>query len=104
MYPLDDTICAIATAPGVGGVGIVRLSGVEAFSIAQRAFQSPHAIEKKREVLFGKFMDPSKSEILDEGLLLVMPRPASYTGEDVVEFHAHGSPTLLSRLVEVLVA
>jgi tRNA modification GTPase len=104
MHPLDDTICAIATPPGVGGVGIVRLSGVEALSIAKGAFQNPRTIEKKREVLFGKFVDPSKSEVLDEGLLLVMPGPASYTGEDVVEFHAHGSPTLLSRLVEVLVA
>jgi len=104
VYPLDDTICAIATPAGMGGVGIVRLSGPEALPLAQKAFQGSRPIGKKREILFGKFVDPASQEILDEGLLLVMPGPASYTGEDVVEFHAHGSPVLLSRLVEVLTA
>jgi tRNA modification GTPase len=102
MYQLDDTICAIATPAGVGGIGVVRLSGPEAIPKAKRAFQNPRGVEKRREILFGKFIDPGTQEVLDEGLLLIMPGPHSYTGEDVVEFHAHGSPALLSKLVEVL--
>jgi tRNA modification GTPase len=72
--------------------------------MAQRVFQGSRLPGNKREILFGRFIDPSSREILDEGLLLVMPGPTSYTGEDVLEFHAHGSPILLSRLVEVLTA
>src|SRR5258708_30312352 len=102
MYELDDTIVAIATPAGVGGIGVVRLSGPEAIPTAKRVFQNPRGVEKRREILFGKFIDPVDYEVLDEGLLLVMPGPHSYTGEDVVEFHAHGSPALLSKLVEGL--
>jgi tRNA modification GTPase len=102
MYQIGDTICAIATPAGVGGIGVIRLSGSEAFPIAQKAFQGAKVLEKQREILFGNFIDPSGAEMLDEGLLLLMPGPHSYTGEDVVEFHAHGSPALLSRLLEVL--
>src|SRR5581483_6031264 len=87
---------------GVGGVGIVRLSGHEALPIAKRVFQNARGVEKRREILLGKFINPSDREVLDEGLLLIMPGPHSYTGEDVVEFHAHGSPALLSKLMEVL--
>jgi tRNA modification GTPase len=104
VYPLEDTICAIATPAGIGGVGIVRLSGPQAFVLAQKVFRGSQCPGQKRGMLFGKFIDPVSKEILDEGLLLVMPGPSSYTGEDVVEFHAHGSPILLLRLVEVLTA
>ena len=102
MFELNDTICAIATPAGVGGVGIVRLSGPESLSIAKRVFQNARGMEKRREILLGKFINPSDREVLDEGLLLIMPGPHSYTGEDVAEFHAHGSPALLSKLMEVL--
>jgi tRNA modification GTPase len=104
MYQLEDTIAAIATPAGIGGIGIVRLSGEKAFSLAKQTFASSHAFEPKRQVLFGKFKNPATGEILDEGLLLVMPKPQSYTTEDVVEFHAHGSPTVLEKLMEALVS
>src|SRR5581483_8094605 len=103
MYELNDTIVAIATPAGVGGLGIVRLSGDKALKIAGQLFDSFHPLSSKRQMLFGKFKDPKTGEILDEGLLLVMPKPHSYTTEDVVEFHAHGSPSLLSQLVEIMV-
>jgi tRNA modification GTPase len=102
MYQLEDTICAIATPAGVGGIGIVRVSGPRAFEISSRLFPFPQPLEKKRHLLLGKFTDPRDGEFLDEGLLLVMPGPHSYTAEDVVEFHAHGSPALLSKLLEIL--
>ncbi len=104
MYVLEDTICAIATPAGVGGIGIVRVSGEKAFPLAKKIFVSSHSFELKRQVLFGKFGSPSTGEILDEGILLVMPKPHSYTTEDVVEFHAHGSPTVLEKLMEALVS
>ncbi len=104
MYHLEDTICAIATPAGVGGIGIVRASGEKAFPLAEKIFVSSHSLESKRQVLFGKFRSPSTGEILDEGLLLVLPKPHSYTTEDVVEFHAHGSPAVLERLMEALVS
>ncbi len=103
MYELNDTIVAIATPAGIGGLGIVRLSGGKALEIARQLFVSPHPLPSKRQMLFGKFKNPHTGETLDEGLLLIMPHPHSYTAEDVVEFHAHGSPALLAQLVELLV-
>jgi tRNA modification GTPase len=104
MYQLEDTIAAIATPSGVGGIGIVRVSGEKAFSIAAKVLAAFKPLERHRQLLFGKFSNPKNGEILDEGILLVMPAPHSYTTEDVVEFHTHGSPTLLERLMEVLVS
>ena len=103
MYELNDTIVAIATPAGTGGLGIVRLSGARALEIARQLFFSSKPISSKRQMLFGKFKNPRTEEMLDEGLLLVMPKPHSYTAEDVVEFHAHGSPGLLAQLVELMV-
>ncbi len=104
MYQLEDTIAAIATPAGVGGIGIVRVSGTMALEAARALFPMEKPLEKKRALLLGKFQDPRDGEVLDEGLLLLMPGPHSYTAEDVVEFHAHGSPTLLSKLMEILVS
>ena len=104
MYRLEDTIAAIATPAGVGGLGIVRLSGDEAFPIAGRLFLPAKPLDRRRQILFGKFKNPKTGEVLDEGLLLVMPKPHSYTTEDVIEFHVHGSPSLLAQLMEILVS
>jgi tRNA modification GTPase len=103
MYQLEDTICAIATPAGEGGIGIVRVSGDKAFDISGRLFPPLMTHDKKRQILIGRFQDPATNEILDEGLVLVMPSPNSYTAEDVVEFHAHGSPSLLARMMDLLV-
>ncbi|MEO6234265.1 MAG: tRNA uridine-5-carboxymethylaminomethyl(34) synthesis GTPase MnmE [Thermomonas sp.] len=89
-----ETIVAIATAPGAGGVGIVRLSGPRARAIA-------HAISGKtlspRMASYARF-SAADGEVIDDGIALYFAAPASYTGEDVVELQAHGSPVLLRQL------
>ncbi|VXB09689.1 GTPase [Luteimonas sp. 9C] len=95
MTTSTDTIAAIATAPGAGGVGIVRLSGPASQSIARtlcgRALRPRHAHHVR-------FSD-ADGAVLDDGLALAFPGPASYTGEDVVELQAHGSPVVLQQLL-----
>ncbi|MDR6990089.1 tRNA uridine-5-carboxymethylaminomethyl(34) synthesis GTPase MnmE [Luteimonas sp. 3794] len=95
MTTSTETIAAIATAPGAGGVGIVRLSGPASLSIARtvcgRALRARHAHHVR-------FRD-ADGAVLDDGLALAFPGPASYTGEDVVELQAHGSPVVLQQLL-----
>ncbi len=89
-----DTIVAIATAPGVGGVGIVRLSGPGSREIA-------NAVSGKslpaRMATYARFK-AADGEVIDDGIAVYFAGPASYTGEDVVELQAHGSPVLLRQL------
>lgn len=96
---LSDTIAAIATAPGSAGVGIVRVSGPQALSIADQLFRGkrrPSHVSGGR-FLFGQLH--AGEELLDEGLCLVFRGPHSYTGEDVAEFQTHGSPAVLARVL-----
>ena len=90
-----DTIAAIATAPGAGGVGIVRLSGPRSLDIAEtlcgRRLQARHAHHVRFTAQDG--------EAIDDGIALAFPAPRSFTGEDVVELQAHGSPVVLQQLV-----
>jgi tRNA modification GTPase len=99
----NDTIVAIATPPGRGGVGIVRMSGPQAYSIGTQIFcprrLSNQAI-RSHHLVFGNFVDPRTGIKLDEGLFAYMRGPHSYTGEDVVELNAHGSPFILDRIVD----
>jgi len=92
----SDTIAAIATAPGAGGVGIVRLSGPRALEIA-RLLGGREALP--RQATRAVFADAA-GEAIDDGIVLVFAGPHSYTGEDVAELQAHGSPVLLRQLVE----
>jgi tRNA modification GTPase len=95
-----DTIAAIATPPGEGGIGIVRVSGEQAFPIAERLFRrrGRNPLQSHR-AYFGVIVDPAAGETLDRALLLPFRAPRSYTGEDVIEFHCHGSPYLLRRVL-----
>ena len=96
MTVAQDTIAAIASAPGAGGVGIVRLSGPAALRIARtlcaRAALTP------RHAHHVRFHDADE-RIIDDGIVLAFPAPRSFTGEDVVELQAHGSPVVLQHLV-----
>ena len=96
------TIAAIATPPGRGGVGVIRLSGPKSYAIAQALTQQD--LPKARFAGFRKFYDAS-GEIMDEGLVLCFPNPHSFTGEDVVELQGHGGPViqnaLLARVLEL---
>ena len=91
-----DTIAAIATAPGAGGVGIVRLSGPRALEIA-RVLSGREALPRRAQRAC--FAD-ADGEVIDDGIMLVFAGPNSFTGEDVAELQAHGSPVLLRRLLE----
>ncbi len=104
MYQLEDTIAAIATPAGIGGIGVIRVSGSKALDIIRLFLPAFKNLERKRQISFVKIRDPRSEEFLDEGLILVMPGPQSYTTEDVVEFHLHGSPQLLSKIMEILVS
>ena len=95
-----DTIAAVATAPGRGAVGIVRLSGPAAFAIAQRlAGPLPSA----RTASLRTFRDEQGAP-LDQGLVLAFPGPDSYTGEDVVELQGHGGPRVLDLVLRAALA
>jgi len=89
-----DTIAAIATPSGQGGVGIIRVSGPNAVDIAKHISGKCPA---PRYAHYGNFLDQDKN-IIDSGLTLYFKKPYSFTGEDVVEFHAHGGPVILDIL------
>lgn len=91
----SDTIAAIATPPGRGGVGIVRVSGEAVPAIASGLLGK---LPKPRHAHFGPFLDRDGG-ILDQGLALYFPAPHSFTGEHVLELHAHGGPVLLDMLL-----
>jgi tRNA modification GTPase len=95
MQPASDTIVAIATPPGRGGVGIVRVSGARAVEIAVAICGKTLA---PRIASHSQFRD-ANNETLDDGIALFFRAPASFTGEDVLELHAHGSPMVLQALV-----
>ncbi|TBH21512.1 tRNA uridine-5-carboxymethylaminomethyl(34) synthesis GTPase MnmE [Thermus thermamylovorans] len=101
---LKDPICAIATPPGKGAIGVVRLSGEGALEVASRVWRGkdPRRLPGGRFTL-GEVVDPETGEALDQALLLVFRAPRSYTGEDACEFQTHGSPAVLRRVLEALV-
>ena len=94
-----DPIAAIATAPGRGAVGIVRVSGMQLKPLLAPILGAPHADSiTAREAKYLKFLDKNDQPI-DQGLLLYFPAPHSFTGEDVIELQAHGGPVVLQLLV-----
>ncbi len=102
MHP-DDTIVALSTPPGRGGIGVVRLSGPEARSIAQPLLKLSHELAPNRAI-FGELLDPGTGERIDEVVVTFFPKPHSYTTDDVVEISAHGAPVVLRHIVEMCLA
>lgn len=100
---LDDTIVAIATPPGRGGIGVVRLAGPEARAIAEPLLRLKHALAAGRAI-FGEVIEPLTGERIDEAVVTFFARPHSYTADDVVEISAHGSPVVLRHIVELAAA
>lgn len=102
-----ETIAAIATAPGEGAVGIIRLSGPRALKLAREIFRTPQGDPfprfSPRKLLHGRVTNPETCEVLDECLLVAMPGPHSYTGEDVAEIHGHGGPFSLRAILRLLI-
>lgn len=104
MYS-DDTIAAISTPPGRGGIGVVRVSGPGSFEIAGAIFKpqsGAHPGEPNR-AQFGRIIDPTAAEVIDEAVVTYFKAPHSYTGEDVVEISCHGSPIILRRVLQVAI-
>lgn len=93
----SDTIIAIATPPGKGGVGILRISGSNALNIAKKITKKNSFVV--REASFSSFYDTNE-QVLDEGLTIYFKAPHSFTGEEVVEFQTHGSPVVLDLLLK----
>jgi tRNA modification GTPase len=102
---LDDTIVAIATPPGRGGIGVVRLAGPESKAIAGRMlhFAGDRALEPGR-AHFGELLDIESGERIDEVVATWFAAPHSYTTDDIVEISCHGSPVVLRRVVEMAMA
>lgn len=96
----SDTIVAVASAPGRGGVGVVRLSGPDAIVVAQKITRLGDL--PARFANYTKFCDVDGA-VLDSGLAIAFPGPASFTGEDVVELQGHGSPIMLDALVRTAI-
>jgi tRNA modification GTPase len=103
MYALDDTIAAIATPVGAGGIGIVRLSGPEALPIL-RALLSRRGDVAPRALCYGHIVDPEGGQVVDEVLAAYMPAPRTYTRQDVVEINCHGGPAPLRRVLDLCLA
>ncbi len=95
-----DTIVAPATAPGTGGIGIVRVSGPDTERVARQILGS---LPEPRTATFRAFRD-SAGDKLDSGVALYFPAPASFTGESVLELHGHGGPVVISLLVDAVVS
>jgi tRNA modification GTPase len=98
----EETIAAIATAPGTGAIGIVRLSGPESEGIATKLFKPRSgAVQFKSHKLYhGDIVSRKTGKILDEVLIALMRRPHSYTGEDVLEIHCHGGSIILREILD----
>ena len=103
MYSLDDTIAAIATSIGQSGVGIVKLSGPEAYPIARRLFRSAagRADFQPYRLHYGQIVEPESGAPVDEALVVYMPKPHSYTRQDVIEIQAHGGVVPLRRILQL---
>lgn len=100
---VGDTIAAVATPPGEGGIGIIRVSGPRGIAIVERIFhgKKPLSQGRSREMLYGLIKD-GEGRIIDEALVVVMRAPKSYTREDVVEIHCHGGMAPLRRILELV--
>ncbi len=103
----QDTICAVSTPPGEGGIGIIRISGKDAFVTAQRIFRPRRSGQfnpaSTHSLHYGLIVDPGTGETVDEVLVSVMRAPATYTREDVVEINCHGGMIPLWRTMRLLI-
>ncbi|MDR0332626.1 MAG: tRNA uridine-5-carboxymethylaminomethyl(34) synthesis GTPase MnmE [Dysgonamonadaceae bacterium] len=100
---MDDTICAISTAPGVGGIAVIRISGNDAIEICDKIFKGRKRLSEteSNKVVFGTIVSRN-DEIIDDVLITVFRTPHSFTGEDTVEISCHGSIYIQQKIVELL--
>lgn len=105
VHPATDTIAAIATAPGIGGIGIIRISGPEALLLLHKVFlpYKPRQHFISHTLYYGRVID-HEGQALDEALAVFMQAPHTYTREDIVELHCHGSYLVLQTVLRSLFA
>ena len=106
----NDTIAAIATPPGIGGVGVIRVSGADAFTLVLPLFRrsgignAAGTLPPSHQLTYGRILDPVTQELLDEVLVAFMRAPHTYTRENVVEIQGHGGPLVLKRILRAVLA
>lgn len=100
----SETIAAISTPPGTGGIGIIRMSGPGALAVLQKIFhpKDSSCSFASHRLYYGRIVDPADSQVLDEVLAVFMQAPKTYTREDVVEIHCHGSFLVLRTILELI--
>jgi len=98
----NDTIAAIATPPGIGAIGVLRLSGNQAFDVIQKIFPSKNLKEQPANTLHVGYLKDGEN-VLDEVVISLFKKPASYTGEDVIEISCHGSPYVQQQVLDALI-
>lgn len=98
----DDTIVALATAPGIGAIGVIRLSGKDAISISNKLFPSKDLAQQHSHTIHVGFLKDEDTAI-DEVVISLFKNPKSYTGEDVVEISCHGSPFVLQQVMQACI-
>ncbi|MDD4921460.1 MAG: tRNA uridine-5-carboxymethylaminomethyl(34) synthesis GTPase MnmE, partial [Bacteroidales bacterium] len=102
----EETICAICTAPGMGAIAVIRVSGPEAFSISDKIFKAASAGKStstadSHTVLFGNIHQEER--VIDEVVATIFRNPHSFTGEDTVEFSCHGSVYIQQKVIQMLI-
>lgn len=101
-----DTIAAISTPLGEGAIAIVRLSGTEAISIANKVFRSPNgknlAEQPSHTIHYGHLVDPKTNDVVEEVMISLMKGPKTFTREDVVEINCHGGLVTVNRVLQLI--
>src|SRR5690606_36960350 len=98
----EDTIAAIATPPGIGAIGVLRLSGDKSYDIIQKLFPSKDVKNLPANTLHVGYLKEG-DEVLDEVVISLFRKPNSYTGEDVIEVSCHGSPYVQQQVLDALI-
>jgi len=98
----DDTIVALATPPGIGAIGVIRVSGKETFRIVNELFPSKDLLQQTSHTIHVGFIK-DEEKVLDEAVLSLFKAPRSYTGEDVIEIGCHGSPFILQQIINACI-
>lgn len=107
MTFFDETIAAISTAPGVGAIAVVRLSGPQSLNLARKIFRQPKSLTaepdfKPNHAMHGFVIDPATGEMIDEVVITTFMAPHTYTGEDLAEISCHGGPVVTAEILSVL--
>src|SRR5258706_1950029 len=97
-----DTIVALATSPGRSGIGIVRLSGPQSLCILRQMVRSQTFDPQPNMLTLHSLFYPNSDDVLDQAMVCYFKAPHSFTGEDVVELHCHGSPILLRTIIDLI--